>query len=97
VVRPLVFCCRQFALLALCYLFSRQVMYVATRKSDILYTYSVVAFCLARKKAIGSEISVWPESLVAVCNDTHESIKIPEKRKNAKVFCRRLELMTEMY
>jgi hypothetical protein len=57
----------------------------------------VVAFCLARKKAIGSEISVWPESLVAVCNDTHESIKIPEKRKNAKVFCRRLELMTEMY
>ena len=33
----------ELALLALCHLFSRQ----ATRKSDILYTYSVVAFGLA--------------------------------------------------
>jgi hypothetical protein len=31
------------SLLALCHLFSRQ----ATRKGDILYTYSVVAFGLA--------------------------------------------------
>jgi hypothetical protein len=34
---------RHLALLALCHLFSRQ----ATRKSDTLYTYSVVAFGLA--------------------------------------------------
>jgi hypothetical protein len=33
----------ELALLALCNLFSRQ----ATRKSDIVYTYSVVAFGLA--------------------------------------------------
>jgi hypothetical protein len=43
VVRPLVLFCRHLALLALCHLFSRQ----ATRKSDILYTYSAVAFGLA--------------------------------------------------
>ena len=43
VVRPLALFCRHLALLALCHLFSRQ----ATRKSDILYTYSVVAFGLA--------------------------------------------------
>ena len=43
VVKPLAFVCRHLALLALCHLFSRQ----ATRKSDILYTYSVVAFGLA--------------------------------------------------
>jgi hypothetical protein len=42
-VKPLALCCRYLALLALCHLFSRQ----ATRKSDILYTYSVVAFGLA--------------------------------------------------
>jgi hypothetical protein len=35
--------CRHLALLALCHLFSRQ----ARRKSDILYTYSEVAFGLA--------------------------------------------------
>ena len=44
VVKPLaLLVCRHLALLALCHLFSRQ----ATRKSDILYTYSVVAFGLA--------------------------------------------------
>jgi hypothetical protein len=43
VVKPLAFCCRHLELLALLHLFSRQ----ATRKSDILYTYSVVAFGLA--------------------------------------------------
>jgi hypothetical protein len=43
VVKPLAFVCRHLALLALCHLFSRQ----ATRKSDMLYTYSVVAFGLA--------------------------------------------------
>jgi hypothetical protein len=43
VVKPLAFVCRHHALLALCHLFSRQ----ATKKSDILYTYSVVAFALA--------------------------------------------------
>jgi hypothetical protein len=43
VVKPLAFVCRHLALLALCHLFSRQ----ATRKSDILYTYSVVAVGLA--------------------------------------------------
>ena len=43
VVKPLALFCRHLALLALCHLFSRQ----ATRKSDILYTYSVVAFGLA--------------------------------------------------
>jgi hypothetical protein len=42
-VKALAFVCRHLALLALCHLFSRQ----ATRKSDILYTYSVVAFGLA--------------------------------------------------
>jgi hypothetical protein len=42
-VKPLAFVCRHLALLALCHLFSRQ----ATRKSDILYTHSVVAFGLA--------------------------------------------------
>ena len=40
VVKPLVFFCRHLALLARGHLFSRQ----ATRSSDILYTYSVVAF-----------------------------------------------------
>ena len=35
--------CRHLALLALCHLLSRQ----ATRKCDILYTYSVVAVGLA--------------------------------------------------
>jgi hypothetical protein len=43
VVKPLALFCRHLALLALCHLFSIQ----ATRKSDILYTYSVVAFGLA--------------------------------------------------
>ncbi len=43
VVKPLAFFCRHLALLALCHLFSRE----ATGKSDILYTYSVVAFRLA--------------------------------------------------
>jgi hypothetical protein len=43
VVKPLAFVCRHLALLALCHVFSSQ----ATRKSDILYTYSVVAFGLA--------------------------------------------------
>ena len=43
VVKPLALFCRHLALLARCHLFSRQ----ATRKSDILYTYSVVAFGLA--------------------------------------------------
>jgi len=44
VVKPLaLFFCRHLALLALCHLFSTH----ATRKSDILYTYSVVAFGLA--------------------------------------------------
>jgi hypothetical protein len=43
VVKPLVLLCRHLALLALSHLFCRQ----ATRKSDILYTYSVVAFGLA--------------------------------------------------
>jgi hypothetical protein len=41
--KPLALICRHPALLALCHLFSRQV----TRKSDILYTYIVVAFGLA--------------------------------------------------
>jgi len=39
VVKPLAFVRRHLALLALCHLFGRQ----TTRKSDILYTYSVVA------------------------------------------------------
>jgi hypothetical protein len=43
VVKPLALFCRHLAELALCHLFSRQ----ATRKSDIVYTYSVVAFGLA--------------------------------------------------
>jgi hypothetical protein len=43
VVKHLAFFCRHLALLALCHLFSRQ----ATTKSDILYTYSVLAFGLA--------------------------------------------------
>jgi hypothetical protein len=44
VVKPLaLLVCRHLALLALCHLFSRQ----ATTKSDMLYTYSVVAFGLA--------------------------------------------------
>jgi len=43
VVKPLAFFCRHLALLALFYLFSRQ----ATSNSDILCTYSVVAFGLA--------------------------------------------------
>jgi hypothetical protein len=43
VVKPLDFFCRHLSLLALCHLFSRH----ATRKNDILYTYSVVAFVLA--------------------------------------------------
>jgi hypothetical protein len=42
VVKPLALFCRHLALLALCHLFSRQ----ATRKSDMVYTYSV-AFGLA--------------------------------------------------
>jgi hypothetical protein len=42
-VKSLPLFCRHLALLALCHLFSRQ----ATRKSDMLYTYSVVAFGLA--------------------------------------------------
>jgi hypothetical protein len=42
VVKPLAFFCRHLALLAICHLFSRQ----TTRKRDILYTYSVVAFVL---------------------------------------------------
>jgi hypothetical protein len=46
VVKPLVFLCRHLALLALCHLFSRQATQ-ATRKSDILYTYSMVDFGLA--------------------------------------------------
>jgi hypothetical protein len=43
VVKPLDFVYRHLALLARCHLFSRQ----ATRNSDILYTYSAVAFGLA--------------------------------------------------
>jgi hypothetical protein len=43
VVKPPALFCRHLALLALCHLFSRQ----GTRKSDILYTHSVVAFGLA--------------------------------------------------
>ncbi len=43
VVKPLAPVCRHLALLALWHLFSRQ----ATRKSDILYAYSAVAFGLA--------------------------------------------------
>jgi hypothetical protein len=43
VVKPLALFCRRLALLAPCHLFGRQ----ATRKSDILYTYGVVAFGLA--------------------------------------------------
>jgi hypothetical protein len=42
-VKPLVLFYRHLALLARCHLFSRQ----ATRNSDILYTYSAVAFGLA--------------------------------------------------
>ena len=42
-VKLLALFCRHLALLALCHLFGRQ----ATRKSDILYTYIVVAFGLA--------------------------------------------------
>ncbi len=43
VVKPLALFRRHLALLAPCHLFSRQ----AARKSDTLYTYSVVAFELA--------------------------------------------------
>jgi hypothetical protein len=43
VVKPLALFFRHLALLTLCHLFSRQ----ATRKSDILFTHSVVAFGLA--------------------------------------------------
>jgi hypothetical protein len=43
VVKPLALFCRHLVLLARCHLFSRQ----ATRNSDVLYTYSVVAFGLA--------------------------------------------------
>ena len=43
VVKPLALFCRHLAMLALCHLFSRQ----ATTKSDILHTYSEVAFGLA--------------------------------------------------
>ena len=43
VVKPLAFVCSHLAQLALCNLFSRQ----ATRKSDIVFSYSVVAFGLA--------------------------------------------------
>jgi hypothetical protein len=43
VVKPPVFVYRHLALLARCHLLSRQ----ATRNSDILYTYSAVAFGLA--------------------------------------------------
>ncbi len=43
VVKPLVFFCRHLALVALCHVFSRH----ATSNSDILYTYTVVAFGLA--------------------------------------------------
>ena len=43
VVKLLALFCRHLVLLARCHLFSRQ----ATRKSDILYTYSMVAFGLA--------------------------------------------------
>ncbi len=43
VVKPLALFCRDLALLALCHLLSRQ----ATRKSDILCTYSAVTFGLA--------------------------------------------------
>jgi hypothetical protein len=43
VVKPLALFSRHLALLALCHLFSRQ----ASKKSDIVYTYSVVAFGLA--------------------------------------------------
>jgi hypothetical protein len=43
VVKPLVLFYRHLALLARCHLFSR----MATRNSDILYTYSAVAFGLA--------------------------------------------------
>ncbi len=42
-VKPLALFCRHLALLALCHLFSRQ----ATRKSDLLYTYSLRACPLA--------------------------------------------------
>jgi hypothetical protein len=41
--KPLAFFCRHLALLALCHLFSRQ----TTRKIDIMYTHSTVAFGLA--------------------------------------------------
>ncbi len=40
VVKPLALFCRHLALLALCHLFSRQ----TTRKIDIMYTHSTVAF-----------------------------------------------------
>jgi hypothetical protein len=43
VVKLLAFICKHLALLALCHLFGRQ----AARKSDILWTYSVVVFGLA--------------------------------------------------
>jgi hypothetical protein len=43
VAKPLALFCRHLALIARCHLFSRQ----ATRNSDILYTYSAVAFGLA--------------------------------------------------
>jgi hypothetical protein len=42
-VKPLTLFCRHLAMLALCHLFSIQ----ASKKSDILHTYSVVAFGLA--------------------------------------------------
>ena len=43
VVKPLAFFCGHLALLARYHLFSRQ----ETRNSDLLYTYSLVAFGLA--------------------------------------------------
>ena len=52
VVKPLDFVYKRLALLSVCHLFSRQ----ATRKSDILYKYNMVAFGLA----------LWPKSKAEV-------------------------------
>ncbi len=63
VVQPLAFVCRHLPLLAICHLFGRQ----ATRQSDKLCTYSVVAFGLVLSSWAEEESSeVWINGMIFI-------------------------------
>ncbi len=57
-VKPLAFCCRHLALLALCHLFSRQ----AAKKGDLVYTYKVVGSLHFRFELKKSDSMISPRS-----------------------------------